>query len=103
MQMFGHQQNIHRDGNRFRVGGGIPLPFLIEGLKMFEYNKPIFEQAGVTHWHNKGLTGKGITIAVLDTKHKAYDFQNVVEPIQPIFDTFGHSTGVFGVFCDRVT
>lgn len=64
---------------------------------MFDYNKPIFDNARISYWHGQGYSGKGIGIAVLDTKHKTYDFQDAIEPIQPLFDTYGHSTGVIGV------
>jgi len=69
---------------------------------MFDYNKPIFESANITYWHNKGFTGKNIVIAVMDTNNKAYDYDNVIEPIQPLYETEGHSTKVCAVLREIV-
>lgn len=41
---------------------------------MIKENKPILDEFNVTKWHDKGLTGRNVTIAVLDNDSRVLSF-----------------------------
>lgn len=67
---------------------------------MIAQNKSEFDKLGVTYWHNKGFTGKGTNLVVLDVSGKPFEQHNILEPLRHLetHDTkYGHKSHVCGV------
>jgi len=67
---------------------------------MTEQNKAEFDKSNITYWRDKGYTGKGVNIVVLDVYGTPYPKDNIIEPLLHL-DTaktgWGHKTQVCAV------
>lgn len=64
---------------------------------MLEQNIAEFKKSGIMKWHERGYTGKGVTIVVLDDNSKPHDWANVELPFNHHRDKIGHKTNVCSV------
>jgi len=64
---------------------------------MIEQNKAEFEKSNITYWRDKGYTGKGVNIVILDDNGLSYPRDNIIEPLihldRSIYD-YNHKTRV---------
>jgi len=48
---------------------------------MIEQNKAEFDKSNITYWRDKGYTGKGVNIVILDDNGLSYPRDNIIEPL----------------------
>jgi len=64
---------------------------------MIERNRAEFDKSNITYWRDKGYTGKGVNIVVLDDNGATYPRDNIIEPLihldRSIYDS-NHKTRV---------
>jgi len=64
---------------------------------MIEQNKAEFDKSNITYWRDKGYTGKGVNIVILDDNGLSYPRDNIIEPLihldRSIYD-YNHKTRV---------
>jgi len=48
---------------------------------MIERNKAEFDKSNITYWRDKGYTGKGVNIVILDDNGATYPKDNIIEPL----------------------
>ena len=61
---------------------------------MIKENKAEFEKLGITYWRDKGYTGKGGIIVVLDDNGKSNSHSRVLHPFSDYKDRVSHMTNV---------
>jgi len=64
---------------------------------MIEHNQAEFDKSNITYWRDKGYTGKGVNIVILDDNGLSYPRDNIIEPLihldRSIYD-YNHKTRV---------